>query len=120
MWIKLTIKNFKTSFAIYDEAVVRIDSCRFVFISDSSGGSVITLTGQDKDVVVKESPEEILVMIEGKGPPEEGRMKYHILDYKDEKRASFVFKADRNYSLKMMKRAYAENEPVFIKAQDDK
>ncbi|KKK94390.1 hypothetical protein LCGC14_2683290, partial [marine sediment metagenome] len=43
-----------------------------------------------------------------------------ILDYKDEKRASFVFKADRNYSLKMMKRAYAENEPVFIKAQDDK
>ncbi len=70
--------------------------------------------------IVKESPEEILVMIEGKGPPEEGRMKYHILDYKDEKRASFVFKADRNYSLKMMKRAYAENEPVFIKAQDDK
>ncbi len=73
--------------------------------------------------IVQESPEEILVMIDDKGPPEqpeEGRMKYHILDYKDEKRASFVFKADRNYSLKMMKRAYAENEPVFIKAQDDK
>ena len=81
------------------------------------GGCCIRFDGTDWPV--KESPEEILAMIEGKGPPtqpEKNPMKYHIL-YQSEKIASFEYKSTRDICLNYLILEY--NDTKYTTPNDE-
>ena len=76
-----------------------------VFWGIASNSIWVALQNHIKDMEYEAtSSEEILAMIEGKGPPtqpEEGRMKYHVVNRRTQERmASFRYKSDRGFALK--------------------
>ncbi len=90
MFIKLTMTDGKP---------IWLKNTKFVIHEECRGNGTF-INGS----VVKETSEEILAMIEGKGPPtqpEEGRMKHHI-SYLGEIVASFRHRFDRNAALTTM------------------
>ncbi len=82
-------------------------------------GITVFIWASDETYSIKESPEEILALIEGKGPPtqpEENPMKYHIL-YQSEKIASFEYKSTRDICLNYLILEY--NDTKYTTPNDE-